>query len=319
MCHRFGGAVTDDLRTSSLVLARVAASRTLLDHLLNFDIIAQVNLPPSLPAVYSALFDDIGPLPDSIAPVGNEPVVGVLDSGVLAGHSLPRGWVLDEIDLTDDSTVADLHGHGTQVAGLTVYGDVARCIQTGIWDPRVLVASAKILRRDPLDHGLTIFPENRRPEALVEEAIRHFHQEQGCRVFNLSVCNRDDVYGSGRQFAWAEVLDRLARELDIFIVVAVGNDPDPIMPSSVHPREAFQAGVRDAVLSNPLARVCNPATAAIAIAVGSVARSDLPRTQDSFAGAPRGAPGPVQPNGIQFVVGRVSIFRIDLQRIDLAA
>ena len=51
VCHRFGGAVTDDLRTSSLVLARVAASRTLLDHLLNFDIIAQVNLPPSLPAV----------------------------------------------------------------------------------------------------------------------------------------------------------------------------------------------------------------------------------------------------------------------------
>ena len=27
----------------------------------------------------------------------------------------------------------------------------------------------------------------------------------------------------------------------------------------------------------------------------------------------------LQPNGIQFVVGRVSIFRIDLQRIDLAA
>ena len=286
------GEVTDELRTTSLVLARVSASTDLADLLLDFDLVAQVNLPPALPDAYGAIFDDIDPLPDHATPNGDEPIVGVLDSGVLAGHPLLRGWVVEERDFSEEGTAADLHGHGTQVAGLAVYGDVAQCIESGIWEPQVLIASAKVLQRDRWDQETTVFPEHRRPESVVDEAIRYLHRERGCRVFNLSAGNRDDIYAGGRQFAWAEVLDRLARDLDIVIVVAAGNIAEPSMPDDVHTREDFQAGVRDALLSNPLARIANPATASIPISVGSLARSEAPRTRDSFAGAPSGAPAP---------------------------
>ena len=292
ICQDRGGRVTDDLHTTSLVLARISADRALTERLLELDIVAQVNLPPQLPEAYPGLFRTVSPLPPSAAPDGDEPTIGVIDSGVIAGHSLLRGWILDELDLSDEGTIVDRHGHGTQVAGLAVYGDVANCIETGRWEPRCLVASAKVLRRDPFDDRQTVFPEQRRPEALVDEAIRHLHRERGCRVFNLSLGNRDDIYDGGRQFAWAEVLDRLANELDIVIVVAVGNNPAPIIPTTGPTREAFQAAVRDAMLSNPLGRITNPSTSAIAVSVGSIARSEEPHTPSSLAGAPAGAPAP---------------------------
>lgn len=293
ICAAHQGRVAEDLRTSSLVLARVQATRALADALLDLDIVAQVNLPPVLPAVYGSLFDEIQPLPDHAQPTGDEPVVAVLDSGVLPGHPLLRGWVVDERDFdTGENTAVDQHGHGTQVAGLAVYGDVARCIDAGMWNPEVMIANAKVLRRHPQDPRWTTFPDEHRPEALVERAIRHFHETRNCRVFNLSLGNRHDVYAGGRQYAWAEVLDQLARELNIVIIVSAGNNPTPPMPAGVATREDFQAGVRDALLTDPAARLCNPATSAIAVTVGSIARSASPRTRDSFAGAPEGAPAP---------------------------
>lgn len=293
ICAAHQGRVAEEMRTSSLVLARVQGTRRLAEKLLDLDFVAQVNLPPVLPAVYGSLFNTIEPLQDHVQPTGNEPVVAVLDSGVLSGHSLLHGWIVDEHDFdSGEKTVTDQHGHGTQVAGLVVYGDVAKCIETGVWAPEVLIANAKVLRRDPLNDNCVIFPEEHRPEAIVEQAIRHFHQTRGCRVFNLSLGNQDDVYLGGRQFAWAEVLDNLARELNSVIVVAAGNNANPPIPTDVATREEFQAGVRDALLKDPAARLSNPATSAIAITVGSLARSASPRTPDAFSGAPQGAPAP---------------------------
>lgn len=293
ICDAHQGRVAEDMRTSSLVLARVQGTRRLAETLLDLDFVAQVNLPPVLPAVYGSLFHNIQPLGDHAQPIGNEPVVAVLDSGVLSGHGLLRGWIVDERDFkSGEDTVTDQHGHGTQVAGLVVYGDVAQCLESGVWVPEVLIANAKVLRKDPLNENCVTFPEEHRPEAIVEQAIRYFHETQGCRVFNLSLGNQADVYLGGRQFAWAEVLDNLARELNSVIVVSAGNNGNPPMPIGVATREEFQVGVRDALLNDPAARLSNPATSAIAITVGSIARSATPRTRDAFAGAPEGAPAP---------------------------
>ena len=293
LCEAHGGRVFEEVRTSSLILARVRASGSLTELLLDLDLVAQVNLPPTLPIAYTSLFDEIAPLPEHSAPTGKEPLVGILDSGILPGHSLLRGWVVEGVDFdTGENTAVDRYGHGTQVAGLVVYGDVARCIEAGRWAPQVLVANAKVLRRHPTDERLAVFPDHHRPEALVERAIRHFHRTRDCRVFNLSVGNADDVYSGGRQFPWAEVLDRLARELDIVIVVSAGNDRSPLIPPDAVTREQFQSQVRDALLTNAAARICNPGTASIAVTVGSIARCELPRTADAFPGAPAGGPAP---------------------------
>ena len=292
LCSMNDGSVKEDLRTSSLVLARVEVGRKLADELLDLDLVAQVDLPPVLPTVYEAVLDDPEPPTIQVQPSGTEPTVAVLDSGVLTAHPLLRGWVVDEMDFdSGENTPYDRHGHGTQVAGLAAYGSVARCMDTGVWAPQVLIASAKVLRCHPQDQRQTMFPDNHRPEALVERAIRHYHATRQCRVFNLSAGSRHDVYSGGRQFAWAEVLDRLARELDIIIVVSAGNIPDPYIPNA-YTRQEFQERVRDSLLSDPAARLCNPATSAIAVTVGSIARSDRPRTLDTIAGSPKGAPAP---------------------------
>ncbi len=293
VCPKFGGRVTDDLRTSSLILARVVGGRELGEALLDLDVVAQVNLPPLLPSAYGSLFQDAVATGRDGLPTGSEPVVGVIDSGVLAGHPLLRGWVVEEEDFgSGENTVTDRQGHGTQVAGLAMYGSIKDCVDTDIWDRRVLIASGKVLRRHPWDASAAVFPDGVRPEALVVRAIRHFQATRNCRVFNLSLGNRDDVYGGGRQYAWAEALDQVARELDIVIVVSAGNDFEPQMPTSPGTTEEFRIGVRDSLLSNSLARVCNPATSALAVTVGAIARTAAPRTRDSFAAAPEGAPAP---------------------------
>jgi hypothetical protein len=292
LCSRLGGRYIDDLRTQSLILARIEANRPLADALLDLDIVAQVNLPPVLSSAYSEIFAPNEGLQAPVEPTGTEPRVGVLDSGVLSGHPLLKGWVLAEVDFdTGEGSVTDQHGHGTQVAGLIVFGDVHDCLERREWTPRVLVASGKVLRRGP--DGRPVFPPEHRPEKLVEDAIRHLHTNHQCRVFNLSLGNPDDVYDGGRQFGWAELLDNLARELDVVIVVSAGNFDEPPLPSGqLSGRDALQEAVRDTLLQEKAARICSPGTASIAITVGALARSDAPHTGGAVAAAPPHAPAP---------------------------
>lgn len=297
VCQRYDGRVTDDTRTSTLLLARVQANQSLGEALLQLDIVARVDLPPKLPTAYTNLFDQIEPLPIVDRPTDQDPIAAVLDSGVLPGHPLLQGWVIEERDFdTGEGTPVDLHGHGTQVAGLVAYGDVAKCLETKTWRPKVRICSGKVLRCDPYsfnpDIDPPVFPENRRPEAVIEEAIRYFHSERGCRVFNLSLGNAYDIYNGGRQFPWAEKLDQLAKELDIVIVIAAGNRTDLPIPDAGFTRDQFQKAVRDRMLVDVEQRLCNPATAAIAVTIGAITRSANPYTRDAIAAVPENVPSP---------------------------
>ncbi len=297
VCQLYNGRITEDTRTSTLLLARVLASKSLSEVLLQLDFVARVDLPPKLPAAYTSLFEPIEPLPVPYAPTEHDPIVAVIDSGVLPGHPLLQGWVIEERDFdTGEGTPVDQHGHGTQVAGLVVYGDVATCLRERQWYPKVRICSGKVLRRDPNspapDSDPPVFPEERRPEAVVEEAIRYFHDERGCRIFNLSLGNAFNVYTGGRQFPWAEKLDQLAKELDIVIVIAAGNRGDPPIPTVGYTRDAFGEAVREQMLNDAEQRICNPATAAIGVTVGAIARSASPRTRDAVAAVPEKSPAP---------------------------
>jgi len=79
------------------------------------------------------------------------------------------------------------------------------------------------------ENGNPCFPEDKRPEQLVKEAVEYFHKEYNCRIFNLSAGDLDHLYNGGRQFAWAEMLDQLARNLDIVIIISAGNVPEPYL------------------------------------------------------------------------------------------
>ena len=73
---------------------------------------------------------------------------------------------------------------------------------------------------------------------------------------------------------WAELLDDLARTLDIIIVVSAGNVDDPDIPAATNSPQ-FQQHVTQS-LQESKHRLIDPATAALCLTVGSVARREDP-------------------------------------------
>ena len=275
-----GRLVRDPLRIPSLILVKVEATLSLLEALLQLDLVSLVDLPPMPPPEDS--FDILAPIqvPDLLQPVPRPgPLACVVDSGVMAGHPLLRGVVVAEEDFdSGETTPVDQNGHGTQVGGLVVYGDIARRMQGNEWLPQVSLYSAKVLRNEPNPvesaAGNAAFPDKERVEEQLKRAIEFFHREYSCRVFNLSVGHRDRLYTGGRQLPWAELLDDLARTLDIIIVVSAGNVHDPDIPASTNSPQ-FQQHVAQS-LQQSKHRLIDPATAALCLTVGSVARREDP-------------------------------------------
>ena len=293
LCQSLGGQWRDAVQTRSMILGKVHANRALCEQLLELDLIARVDLPSQLSDAYLGMFRDPSPPDPGRMPDDQDGLACVIDSGVIAGHPLLSNWVLDERDFdSGEGTSADLNGHGTSVAGLIVYGDIADCIENDEWVPRVRVCNAKVLRHDSV-FGRVVFPQENRIEETIEQAIRHFHEARGCRVFNMSIGDEDEVYDGGRQFPLAEKLDELARELDVVIVLAVGNRSDLPVPTGCATREELQRAVRDQLLQDEGQRLCNPATASLAVTVGAMARSDaVTQSLTVVPGSPVGAPSP---------------------------
>ena len=285
---RGGRVVRDPLVTPSLSLFKVEADQSLLDELLQLDLVSLVDLPPSPPPEDS--FDLLSPVipPDPLPPVpSNGPMACVVDSGVTAGHPLLRDVVIEEEDFdSGEGTAADLNGHGTQVGGFVVYGDIARRMQGNEWLPQVNLYSAKVLCNDPNSPDPTspdaTFPVEERVEDQLTRAIEYFHREYRCRVFNLSIGHFDRLYTGGRQLPWAEVLDELVRRLDIVIVVSAGNVPDPVIPPAIHSAQ-FKEQVAES-LKELRHRLIDPAPSALSLTVGAIARRDDPSMLSLSAG-----------------------------------
>lgn len=299
-----GGRVTDGPYTvaESVFLARVKGSRMTLDAIRNYSLVAVADLPPRMPVNPLTIFDPIEPPPAIQPPSTTAPLACVVDSGVLPGHPLLSGWVLDGRDFdSGDGTPVDLAGHGTHVAGIVVYGDVHACLREHRWEPRVRVLNAKVLRNNG---GSAEFSDtsDERVESQLRTAICTIATEYGCRVFNLSLGHPDRPYRGGRQLPWAMVLDELARELNVVIVVSVGNVPNPQVPSAPT-EQAFREAIREQLLTEEHDLI-DPGTALLALTVGSIARTDRPfRHADDddrrtpLAGSPCFGPSPFTRSG----------------------
>lgn len=107
------------------------------------------------------------------------------------------------------------------------------------------------------------------------------------------------MFRGGRQLPWALLLDGLARELDIVIVVSAGNVANPEVPqvcdSADFQREVFRN------LSGPEHALIDPACAANVLTVGSIARADVvstrftgrnPGDRVTLVGSPQQCPSP---------------------------
>lgn len=75
--------------------------------------------------------------------------VCVLDTGVMAGHPLLSASIDRSLSALDGVGSADLHGHGTKMAGLALFADLDRdLMETGPVPLRHRLESVKVLRHD---------------------------------------------------------------------------------------------------------------------------------------------------------------------------
>jgi len=155
-----------------------------------------------------------------------------------------------------------VRGHGTKVSGIAAYGDVRDCLERQDFTPRVQLFSGKVVN----DQGN--FDDEMLVPSQMNAVIQYFHT-RGCRIFNLSLGNRNAQYSGGKVGMWTAVLDELARELNILIVVATGNyEHAPAMGRSEEHLNRYPN-----YLLEPQSRLLEPAVGANVLTVGAIAHA----------------------------------------------
>lgn len=262
----------DSFTGEQLCLARASMRGSKLRLMLNLDIVAEVELPPT--PVFDARAAQRAtarqfPIPARPAPDG--PRVCVVDSGISARHPLLVNHVGHATAIQAGAvSAADGHGHGTMVGGLAVFGDIRACFQAGDFQSPITLYSARVL------NDQNRFDDERLIIHQMRDAILAFTRAPyGCRVFNISL-GADSAWlrDNDHQSIWAECLDVLARELHVLLVVSAGNQGLGWGDST---RDA-EAVLRDypAYLFEEDCGLCEPATAAIALTVGGITERDQP-------------------------------------------
>ena len=162
----------------------------------------------------------------------DSPYVCLLDTGINRGHPLlaPALAVADLHTVEPGWGTDDANGHGTEMAGLALGGNLAELLAaSGPVDFRHRLESVKLLPHDgatgtdPEHHGYLTVEAAARPEISAPG-----HR----RVFGMTITARDNR-DRGRPSAWSSALDALAADSDghgghpRLIAVSAGNVSDP--------------------------------------------------------------------------------------------
>ncbi len=280
------GRIVDKAIQPTFTALRVRLGGQALNDLLEYrDDVALVDLPPAahvlVPQVLSV---DIDQLPEPEAPEATAPGVCVVDSGILEGHPFLESAVISEKSRAfppelgpaiPAAPVTDAC-HGTNVAGIALYGDVGSCILSKTFAPPAWIVNARLL-----DDRNELHPD-RMP--FIRQIVEHAGDR--CRVFNLSfgleACE-------GFLSVHAAELDALTREHDALFVVSAGNENvrtrfNGKKPSKPYPEFLLNSGWR----------VLAPAESLNAITVGGITpdRDPHPHASKRTLIASKRAPSP---------------------------
>ena len=255
-----GGEILDAVRKPYLTLYRIRCSRDLGQETLLYRDVRTVDLPPRARLEPALVYTDVQRLSTVPSPPETAPPIAVLDTGVVAGHPLLATAVGDTRSFLSGSQAADDHGHGTFVAAIALYDDIAEHIRNRSFVPQLRLLSGRVL--DQNNQGDPKLIENQ-----VETAVRQFVDEYECRVFNLSYGDLNKPYQGRHVSGLAVTLDALSKELDVLFVVPTGNYEADERQQPDYPRLLTQ--------SNSV--IIDPAPALNALTVGSLARYDRHR------------------------------------------
>lgn len=281
-----GGKVLDRYsnHVSGLLLARAEVPATALAQIAQLDQIAVIDgLPKQPPSNAIARRAGVEDLPQVAPPSTESPLVGLIDSGVQSAHPLLAGAVYDATTLSAELPDGeDEHGHGTRVAGLLLHGSLQDALARGVLAaPMFRLLSVRVLGAD------NCFPHGTLWEAELERAIRYCAQ-QGARVINLSLGDPETPYVGPRSTPVAALVDQLARELAVVIVLPTGNTA-PVSYAALD--ETLPRAYVRQLLENPHTSMIDPAPAICALTVGGLATNALAGVGRATGGATRMAIG----------------------------
>jgi hypothetical protein len=223
------------------------------------DSIAELRRPPVIPSFFVDLSaqemrDWEDDLLDRLQPVEREDsAVCLLDTGVNRGHGLITPF-LEEQDLhsVDEGWGREDHvGHGTEMAGIALYEDLASTLAgSGPVEIPFVLESVKILPRTG----------NTDPElwgAVTEQAVARVEIERPeRRRCHLMPVSATDTRDRGRPSSWSGAVDKIAAGVDEneqrrLMIVAAGNErdreiwrsyPDHLDSAEIHdPGQAWNA------------------------------------------------------------------------------
>ena len=254
-----------------LCIARIKVTHEVLELLLLEEIVKEIDRPPQPAFERTADYNlPISDFPEVVAPPENNCGILVIDSGVQRGHPL-IARVLGETDVFPDAKREfikggsdDVNGHGTNVAGIAIYGNVENCIKQHSFDPTAWLFSARVTNEtNEYDEDLLV-------ETQLDQAIRAFvEQYPNCKVINISLGNADQIYRDGlKQFRLAAKIDEIAYDYqhkNIVFVISAGN----AFYEEAKSDEQLRTDYPNYLLKKS-ARITDPATSAIAITVGSL-------------------------------------------------
>ena len=255
-----GIATLDRINSLELIAYRLKLECAQAEQILHNRDVRKVDLPPRMGLELDVLRLDIQEISPVPAPSDGAPLLTVLDSGIASGHPLigpalgdAQGFLLPDRESHDDA------GHGTHVAGIALYDDMEEHAKSRSFIPQLRLFSGRIFDNKAVSDLRFI-------ENIVEEAVRYFHENYECRVYNLSYGDLNKPFLGGRLQGLACTLDRLSRELNVLFIVPTGNFRDV-------PIEWLTKDYPDYLLKEE-ARLIDPAPALNALTVGSIARWD---------------------------------------------
>jgi len=274
-----GFSVTDWYVGENLFLLRAKMNKQIYDVLLNLDYVKEIDRRPTPSFEMADLIKlDISQIEGpNINDDELEQLVGVLiiDSGVMTGHPLIGAAVGDAQVFPDrlrervqggaEDGDEKTDGHGTAVAGITIYSDIGESISNRTFVPGARLFSARVTDEN------NEYDTEELLEHQLEEAVEYFLENYpSIKVVNVSLGDERLVYSDGsHQFRFAAAIDEIAykyRDQEIVFVISSGN----FWPQNLSDEEILQK-YPSYLLEDNNSRIIDPATAAIPLTVGGIA------------------------------------------------
>ncbi len=215
-------------------------------------------------------------------PPADAETICIIDTGIAAGNPFLEKVLRTDIShsfLEGFNPDTDPAGHGSGVASLAAYYQIDMT-DGGANPASAFVASARITNDagelDTLytdDDGVHRVRQARLLSNILREVVQHF-RPLGVRIFVLSFNIVGHIWSQATQTlvprnSWiARTIDQLSKEHGVIFVAITGN----ITPSDI--TDLVQNQVYPNYLIHPLSKLLDPAQAALAVTVGSIAQSE---------------------------------------------